>query len=256
MVACQDVIVVAVGSLQITSFPAGALIYLAPHGQTPLTTGIYTDNSVPNLAVGNYDIRITKGGYQDGFLYDVSITANNETTQSISLVLSTGSLNISSTPVGAVGAAIYIDGNVTSSGVTPLIVTGFTPGTHTYRLTKTGYTEITATNFTITSGQTTTVSQAMLTVADIRAYDMTISPDSPCIQGSCVVTVTVTWKNNGQTTGLYTPSIVVDGVPPGTIDESPYTSENLAGGATSTSKVFTISGLTAGTHSICPTLNT
>jgi Concanavalin A-like lectin/glucanases superfamily/Domain of unknown function (DUF2341)/PEGA domain len=169
-----------------------------------------------------------------------------------------GSLNISSTPSGAVGAAIYIDGNVTPSGVTPLIVTSFTPGTHTYRLTKTGYTEIPATNFNITSGQTTTISQAMLTVANIGTTLMTITPsENPCRTVICTVLVSVTWVNSGQTAGSSNLSITVSGGTP-TITQPVYSSVSFAANGTNGDTImetFTVSGLSAGTHSICPNPN-
>jgi hypothetical protein len=163
-----------------------------------------------------------------------------------------GSLNISSTPSGAVGASVYIDGNGTASGVTQLIVTNLAPGTHTYRLTKTGYTEISATNFTINSGQTTTVSQAMLTIASITATSMTVySPsESPCRTGICTVGVSVTWTNNGESTGSFVPSLTFSG---GTVTPT-YSSEQLAAGAF-IAHSFTISNMTAGSHSICPNPN-
>lgn len=171
-------------------------------------------------------------------------------------VVAVGSIHVLSSPSGA---TVHLDGTGNSSlGTTPITITGVPIGTHTITLKLATYQDYTATGVSVTDGGTAEVSHTMVLVAtpaDIRAYSMLISPNDPCTQGSCVVTVTVTWRNYGETTGSYTPSITVAGVPPGTIDET-YTSQNLAGGTTSGSKVFTIRGLTAGTHSICPILNT
>jgi hypothetical protein len=209
-------------------------------------------------SVGPYTAGPGGGGrikiFYSGTYNNSGATISAGTVYTESLAPLTGDLNISSTPSGALGASVYIDGSGTSSGVTPLIVTGFSPGIHTYRLTKTGYSEIPATNFSITAGQTTTISQALLTIANIRAYNMVITPTVPCIEGYCVVVTTITWRNNGESTGSFTPSITVVGVPPGIIDET-YMSQSLAGGETSASKIFTIIGLTSGSHSICPNPN-
>ena len=71
----------------------------------------------------------------------------------------------------------------------------------------------------------------------------------------CTVTATVTWTNTGGRTGSFTPNISVDGTP---ISPAPYTSEDLAGGA-SVTHAFSISGLSAVSpytdHTICPMFN-
>jgi hypothetical protein len=201
-------------------------------------SGCYASNGGGNLYVDYVHVR--------------KYASSEPTVTTIGMEEITGDLNISSTPSGAVGASVYIDGNVTPSGVTPLIVTGFSPGTHTYRLTKTGYTEIPATNFSISSGQTTTISQAMVTVANITATAMTITPnENPCRTGICTITVSVTWTNNGESTGSFVPLITV-----GSGSVSPiYLSEDLDVGEESSAYTFTVSGMVAGTCSICPNPN-
>jgi hypothetical protein len=81
---------------------------------------------------------------------------------------------------------------------------------------------------------------------------MTISPpsESPCRAGVCTVYVSVTWKNTGESTGSFIPSINVGS---GTVAPV-YTSENLAANA-EVIRAFTISNMTAGSHSICPNPN-
>ena len=167
----------------------------------------------------------------------------------------TGSLNISSTP--EVNAAIYIDGTL-QIAPTPAIISGISPGDHTYQLTKAGYTSTAITHFNIDSGGTTTVSPDMLTVANIGATAMTITPsETPCRTGICTVLVSVTWANSGQTAGLHDLSITVSGGTP-IITPSSYSSVSFAANGTigdTVIETFTVSGLSADTHSICPNPN-
>jgi hypothetical protein len=231
----------AAGTLNISSVPTGAQIFIDSADQF-----ITTPNTIAGITIGSHSYKLTLSGYADA-TGSFSITYGQTTTLSVTFA---GSLNISSTPSGAVGASVYIDGNVTPSGVTPLIVTGFTPVTHTYRLTKTGYTEIPATNFSITAGQTTTVPQVMLTVANITATNMIITPsESPCRVGICTVTIVVTWTNSGETTGSITPNIKIDNVS--------QTAKSLTSipASDTTTQTWTISGLSAATHAICPDPN-
>lgn len=91
----------------------------------------------------------------------------------------------------------------------------------------------------------------MLTVANIRATLMTVAPsENPCRTGICTIGASVTWTNNGGSTGSFVPSITVSS---GTVTET-YPSENLAAGAPVTHS-FTVSNMTAGTCSICPNPN-
>ena len=189
--------------------------------------------------------------YITGWFDDVRIRKYSSPEPTFSSIgseeLPTGSLNISSTPSGAIGASVYIDSNPILSGVTPLIITGFTPGTHNYRLTKTGYTEIPETNFTITAEQTTTISQAMLTVANITTTNMTITPSStPCREGTCTITIVIRWSNSGETNGTVIPNITID-----TVSQIAHTSRTVLAGSY-IDEIFIVSDLSTGIHTICP----
>ncbi len=320
-VSCQTVNVTAVGSISISSVPTGAEIWIAPHLGTYTDQGVVTNNTISNIAIGSYDVKLTLSGYQDWITTSVSVTDGVTTNLSATLISSTGSVSFTSTPSGATiyidnvlqigtttpsttitgltpgshtykltlsgyadttgtfsitantntavsvtfagslnisstpsGASVYIDGSGTASGVTPLIVTGFIPGTHTYKLTNVGYTDIPTTNFTITAGQTTTISETMLTVADIRAQSIIVTPSTPCIEGTCSVGVSATWINNGGTSGTFVPNIIIDGG--SFVFSTPYASQSLGAGLTTT-KTFTVTGLTAAgsPHTICPDPN-
>ena len=81
---------------------------------------------------------------------------------------------------------------------------------------------------------------------------MTVTPsESPCRTGICTVLVSVTWTNNGDWAGSFIPSITVSS---GTVTPPTYSSVELAVGAQVT-RTFTVSGMTAGTCSICPNPN-
>ena len=89
--------------------------------------------------------------------------------------------------------------------------------------------------------------------ANITATNMTITPSSsPCIEGSCTVTVDVTWTNTGETSGSFTPSIKIDNV---TVVVSPPLTPVLLGPSLTASQQFIITGMTTGTHTICPDPN-
>lgn len=86
---------------------------------------------------------------------------------------------------------------------------------------------------------------------NVTATAMTVTPrESPCRTGICIIDVSVTWTNNGGSTGSFVPSITASS---GSVAES-YSSENLAAGAYTT-HTFTVSGMAVGTCSICPNPN-
>jgi hypothetical protein len=164
-------------------------------------------------------------------------------------------LIINSTPTGArvwIGphSGTLVDQGALNTTNRSFIVTP--AGDYDIKLVLGGYPDYNTT-VAISLSSSTTINATLATPADIRASSLVISQSNPCIQGSCVVTVTAKWTNYGQITGSFTPSITVVGTH--TIDET-YGSQNLAGGVESGPIVFTVRGLTAGTHSICPILNT
>lgn len=89
------------------------------------------------------------------------------------------------------------------------------------------------------------------TPALITATNMIITTSqTPCLQGICTVTVTVTWENQGTATGSFVPSLTIDGTP----IVSPYPSEDLGAGASVTHS-FDITNLATGDRAICPSPN-
>ena len=164
-----------------------------------------------------------------------------------------GSLRITSTPSGALIYVALHNQTPTSTGIyTPDPVTNLSPGYYDIRLTRNGYADWTFANAQITSNTETQISATMITLANITATNMTVSPpsESPCRAGICTVGVSVTWTNNGGSTGSFVPSITVGS---GTVTPT-YPSEQLAAGAPVT-HLFTVSSMTVGTWSICPNPN-
>lgn len=245
-ISCGSVDILAVGSISISSTPTGARIWLAPTGQTLVDQLVDTNNTITGLVVGSYDIKLVKTAYQD-WTTTVSVTDGGTTIVNATLTLSTGSASFTSTPAGA---EIFID-TVDQLVVTPNTISGLTPGSHSYKLTKAGYVDVTG-SFSITGGTTTPVSATLYTVANITATSITATPsESPCVEGTCTINVSVTWTNTGQTSGNFTPNITIDTIP---ISPTPYPEQALAGGGIVT-KAFAVSGLLAATHIICPSPN-
>lgn len=83
--------------------------------------------------------------------------------------------------------------------------------------------------------------------ANITATAMTL--DKTTCTSPCSVIATITWTNNGGTAGTFAPGVTVDGGVPITLP-----SESLAAGA-SISHALSITGLSAGPRSICPSPN-
>jgi len=328
--ACQNVDVLAVGSISISSTPTGAEIWLKPTPGAYAYQGV-TDATISGLVVGSYDIKLVKAGYQD-WTTTVSVTSGVTTPVSAILILSTGSVTISSTPSGA---EIWLGphlgtladqlvttspGGTTISGLTPgsydykLTLTGYAdaigtfsitanantpisatfagsvlmtstpplaeiyiavqPGTpvdqlvttprtvtgltaasplattiYNYKLTLAGYADATGT-FTATAGSTISVPVTMLTPPNITATDVTVTTsETPCMIGSCTVTVVVRWSNSGQTNGTVIPNIKIDNV-----SQTPHTSRTVPAGGF-IDETFTVTGLSAAAHTICPDPN-
>ncbi len=76
-----------------------------------------------------------------------------------------------------------------------------------------------------------------------------ITPSLTTCQELCSLIVDITWTNTGDTSGSFIPGIQVGTEPVMTLP-----SITLAAGA-SVTKTFSITGLTEGTHIICPVPN-
>ncbi|MGB9857020.1 MAG: PEGA domain-containing protein [Dictyoglomaceae bacterium] len=115
------------GDLRIESMPSGAYIYIdgVLKGKTPIT--------IKNLLAKTYEVKITYPGYQDK-IERVEVQEDRETRIKISLLPTTGSLNINSIPQGA---EVYLNGIY--KGITPIYISELSPGRYQVQLRKNGY---------------------------------------------------------------------------------------------------------------------
>jgi len=139
-------LIVAAGSIAVSSSPAGAAIFLdgAATGQT-------TNATLENVPVGEHIITVTKGGYMDA---EATVTVVDNEMVSIEFILAepTGSITVTSSPDGA---AIFLDG-IDTGEVTNTTLTRVSPGDHTVTLTLDGYADAAAT-VTVAEDQTATI---------------------------------------------------------------------------------------------------
>ena len=152
------------GNLTVSSNPTGASVYLdgVSKGISPIT--------LTGVSVGNHTLLLTKSGYNN-YTTAVTINAGQTATLSATLVpvtISTGNLSITSNPTAA---SAYVDG--TYKGVTNLVISNLTAGSHSLILAKAGYNNYTAT-VTVTSGQTTSV-DATLTSIPAQTGNISVS---------------------------------------------------------------------------------
>lgn len=240
----------SVGNVTITSTPSGATMYIDDVLQTGVTPATKT-----GLTPGTHSYRLTLAGYADA-TGNFSITGGATTPLDVTFA---GSAYITSSP--EVNARVWLaisPGTPVDQGTgkdTPIIFTGMTDPIAAstrlwnYKLTRTGYTDSTG-NFTATAGTTVNVPVTMLTVANITATSVTVTTsETPCMVGTCTITVVVRWSNSGQTNGTVIPNIRIDGVL-----QTPHASRTVPAGSF-IDETFTVTGLSAAAHTICPDPN-
>lgn len=115
------------GSIRVESNPTGGKCYLDGNykGKTPLT--------IPDVPPGSHTIKITKSGYVK-WTKTVTVYSNEIRSVSAKLQKVPGSIKITSIPSEA---DCYLDGIY--AGVTPLIISDVSPGSHIIMLKKDNY---------------------------------------------------------------------------------------------------------------------
>jgi hypothetical protein len=141
----------------VASVPSNATIFI-----DGVQKGL-TDQLVTNITAGTHTLMLAKTGYQSKTV-PIDVKAGQTT------ILEPITLTPSGGPVGGKGAVfvssipsnatIFIDG--VKKGMTDLLVTNLTAGTHTLKLNKTGFQDATA-PFEVTANQTTVLSPITLT---------------------------------------------------------------------------------------------
>ena len=115
------------GTIAVSSDPSGAMIYLdgSYKGVTPLT--------ISDVPEGVHTVKLTKSGYKD-YWETVHVSAGSAKYVTPRLTKETGSIYVSSYPAGA---NVYLDDSY--QGTTPITIYDIATGSHTIKLTKSGY---------------------------------------------------------------------------------------------------------------------
>lgn len=119
--------------------------------------------TAPIIANTNYNQFIAiNGGTGIGF-DDIQFAYQNDGSTYPAYCAAITGVTFTSTPAGA---TIYIDGSTTSSGTTPATITGLATGSHTYKLTYSGYVDATG-PFTIVTDQVTGVNVTLIQTGEV-----------------------------------------------------------------------------------------
>jgi len=128
---------------------------------------------------------------------------------------------------------------------TPIVTTAQKTIAHTYTIIGTFTITHKVTN---TCGSNTCTSTIAITAMPANITATAITPSVTTCTEPCNMTVDITWKNNGGTSGTFIPTITINGAP--TILPEESLGPNL-----SITKTFSLTGLMAGTYSICSNPN-
>jgi PKD repeat protein len=175
------------GSIAITSIPSGAEVYIdgLPSGIAPTI--------FPEILPGNHRVTLSAKGYDD-WSYIVSVGSGRMSAVNAELVAATetsGSLAVISNPPGA---EIFIDGDF--KGVSPVTITGLSPGTHRILLTLEEYSNAT-TNLTISAGQTQKHSAELKKISRPSAIDLLLA--AAAIVMIAIIALVVMFRKNSNT---------------------------------------------------------
>ena len=159
---------IATGSVQFVSVPVGAEIFLDGADQ-----GVRTPFTVTSIPAGGHTFTLKLAGYNDA---SGSVTVIGGSTVQVYMALSpvtptAGSLYAASMPLSA---EIFID-NIDQNLTTPAMITSLTPGSHTVKLTRTGYQDWTGT-VTITAGTTQYINPTLPPLTTTGSLEITTVP--------------------------------------------------------------------------------
>jgi C1A family cysteine protease len=141
------------GSIKVNSAPSGASIFL--DGNT--TANGVTNTTLNGILTGTHTVKLTRSGYID---WNGQVTVTKGSTSTITAYLTpvpTGSIKVNSAPSGA---SIFLDGSTTVKGTTNTTLNGISAGTHTVKLTRSGYADWTGT-VNVTQGKTSTITAVL-----------------------------------------------------------------------------------------------
>jgi len=157
-----------IGSLNVTSTPAGAAVFV-----DGVDTGEVTNATLADLGVGEHEITLKLDGYRDAAA-NVTIRSDETASLHLDLVEAAGSIAVSSSPAGA---SILLDGAATGQ-TTNTTLENVPAGEHIITITKGGYMDATAT-VTVVYNQTATVT--LVLTEPMGSILVTSSPDGAAI---------------------------------------------------------------------------
>ena len=138
-----------IGSISVTSAPAGAKIFL-----NGTDTGAVTPFTLTNVPIGEHSVSITLPGYFTPEPVRVIVSAGQTSSADFLLTpVGTGSIRVTSAPAGA---AIFIDGEPTGI-LTPETITDVPAGNHEVYVARNGYLTPNTMTVTVSVGKKTTV---------------------------------------------------------------------------------------------------
>ena len=224
------------GTLDISSVPLGAKIFIDGADQAKVTRSV-----IQGIQVGSHSLRLTLSGYLD-YTTIFTITGGHTTTLNLTLTPvspTTGTLDVSSVPLGA---KIFIDG-ADQSKVTRSVIQNIPAGSHSLRLTLSGYLDYTTT-FTITGGLTTILNLTLTPVSTTTCGTIQLGS-----RGNAVFVLQVRLQQLGYYTGL------LDGIFGSYLDYSVrayQTSKGITADGIVRSNTWISLGVTSCSLSTCP----
>ncbi len=188
-----------VGTLQINSTPSGALVYL-----NGTATGDLTNVTLSGKPVGVYNVTVELGGY-DSFSQIVTLVKDETEDVSFTLVQQLGTLQINSTPSGAI---VYLNGTATGD-LTNVTFSGKSVGVYNVTVQKDGY-DSASQIVTLTKDETEDVSFTLVKQVGTLQINSTPSGAIVYLNGSATGDLTNVTLSD-KPVGVYNVTVELDG---------------------------------------------
>jgi len=141
------------GSISVTSTPTNARIWL-----DGTDSGKNAPDSLSSVSAGTHTVSLKLSGYND-YLTSVTVTGGQTSTVTGTLAaIQTGNIFIQSNPTEA---TVFLNNQGQGGSVTPATLASIPAGSHSMRLTKSGYQDWMQT-VTVATGQTSQISASMI----------------------------------------------------------------------------------------------
>lgn len=255
----------SLGNATIESIPVGAEIWLAPTEQTLVDQGVVTvqgGTTISNLLEGSYDYKLTLTGFQDalgsfdiigGQTLTTTVTLSEIVPANIAATAITPSITTCTAPCNMTVDITWTNNGGTSGTFIPTITVNGTVIAlseesldPSLSITKTfPLTGLIAGTYNICSLPNTFPCAMVIVLTPANIVSTAITPSITTCTEPCNPTVNITWTNTGETSGSFTPTIVVDEI------SIPLAMPETLDPAQSVTKTFTVTDLMKGSHNIC-----